>query len=82
MERPFIYPERIPVERAQAVRRLVVEPKERSDTEEAWTVMQKWVREEGIVAFLRDVAAILEFNGLGIQAQARLLNYLATLMRQ
>lgn len=44
--------------------------------------MQKWVREEGIVAFLRDVAAILEFNGLGIQAQARLLNYLATLMRQ
>ena len=79
MERPFIYPERISADRAQAVRRLV-EPRERRDTEEAWTVLRKWVKQEGIVAFLQDVAAILDFNGLGPRAQARLLNSLATFL--
>lgn len=81
MERPFIYPERIPADRAQAVRRLV-NPKERSETEEAWTVLKKWVKEEGIVEFLKDVASILEFNGLGPRAQSRFLNFLAAFMKQ
>ena len=62
--------------------RMLVEPKEAIDTEEAWTVLSKWVREEGIITVLKDVAAILEFNRLGPHAQTRLLTYLATFLGQ
>jgi len=79
VERPFIYPERISADKAQAVR-LLVDPKEKEDTEQAWNVLYKWVREEGIVLFLKDVAAILEFNRLDPHAQAKLLSYLAILI--
>jgi hypothetical protein len=69
VDKPFVYPERIPAARANAIRQLVLERPELS----TWRILRAWVEEIGLVKVLQEISIILERNSLDVVAQAKLL---------
>lgn len=77
MDRPFRYPNQVPVHRAVAIRELVLQ----KDSDQAWSVVKLWVKEEGIVSVLQDAAMVMECNGVDAHDQASTLNKWFPLMK-